>query len=78
MHGCGAPYALSILLAAVQAYRLLRAAAGIFDFVRDHCATFLINAVDTKDCNCQVGPSAEPAALAGARSLGGLALAYRF
>ena len=37
-----------------QAYRLLRAAAGMFDFVRDHCATFLINAVDTKDCNVQV------------------------
>ena len=38
----------------VQAYRMLRAAAGMFDFVRDHCATFLINAVDTKDCNVQV------------------------
>ena len=45
-----------------QAYRLLRAAAGMFDFVRDHCASFPINAVDTKDCNVQVGLLISPSA----------------
>ena len=45
-----------------QAYRLLRAAAGMFDFVCDHCATFLINAVDTKDCNVQVDLLISPSA----------------
>lgn len=77
MHGCDASHALTVLLAAVQAYRLLRAAAGIFDFVRDHAATFLINAVATKDCNCQVKPPAEPAELTAAHSLGGLAPPHR-
>ena len=38
----------------LQAYRLLRTAAGIFEFVRDHCATFLINAISSPDCNLQV------------------------
>jgi len=40
-----------------QAYKLLRTAAGIFEFVRDHCATFMINAIASPDCNVQVDPS---------------------
>jgi hypothetical protein len=40
----------------IQAYKLLRAAAGLFEFVRDHCATFLINAIASPDCNVQVCP----------------------
>ncbi|CAK0784762.1 hypothetical protein CVIRNUC_007966 [Coccomyxa viridis] len=52
-----------------QAYRLLRAAAGMFDFVRDHCASFLINAVDTKDCNVQTAQAFSLACIAEAQAL---------
>lgn len=38
----------------LQGYKLLRTAAGIFEFVRDHCATFMINATSSPDCNVQV------------------------
>ena len=53
LQDAGSAAAPDVVLPA-QAYRMLRAGAGMFDFVRDHCATFLINAVDTKDCNVQV------------------------
>lgn len=49
--------------AAVQAFRLLRTAAGMFEFVRDHCAPFLINAVASQDCSVLVRLSAVSSSL---------------
>ncbi|BDA48020.1 probable BRO1 domain-containing protein BROX [Coccomyxa sp. Obi] len=52
-----------------EAYKLLRAAAGLFEFVRDHCATFLINAVASPDCNVQTAQAYALLCIAEAQSL---------
>ncbi|CAL8462981.1 g2515 [Coccomyxa elongata] len=52
-----------------KAYKLLRAAAGLLEFVRDHCATFLINAVASPDCNVQTAQAYALLCIAEAQSL---------